>query len=194
MTDTRLPDTWLLDENVVGLSDPGFRLLCGLLMYGNRQLSDGFVPYRFLSTCYPTGTVSEAMISELTDHGFISVDPETKDVTVLDWAENGQTLAANQKRKREGDAARKRRQRARGHPERHAPTSHVTVTRDSDTEMSRSNVTGDSGGQATDKDKDGTATSEKEFLFGPTGEIVSSSKRDAMVANGSFPEEFSEVI
>jgi hypothetical protein len=91
MTDTRLPDKWLLNPDLDNLSHGAWRLFTRALMFCNQQGTDGEILALYMRHIYPWGEYSDyvqelAVIGwmEITDKGFV----------IPGWQEKGQSTAA----------------------------------------------------------------------------------------------------
>ena len=81
MTDTRLPEQWLLSPKMLELSDGAWRVFTNALMWCNSQGTDGDLPSRYVKYTYPTGDSSEYVLEllsvglfEKTENGFVLPD------------------------------------------------------------------------------------------------------------------------
>jgi len=107
MTDTRLPDRWLTDPVMDGLSDRAWRTFTGALMFSNGAGTDGAIVRRSLRLLHPDG-VDLATTDELVAVGLWE---RTSDgVQVQQWSKT-QSLAAAVERQREQNRQKVRRHR-----------------------------------------------------------------------------------
>jgi len=107
MTDTRLPDRWLTDPVMDGLSDRAWRTFTGSLMFSNGAGTDGAIVRRSLRLLHPDG-VDLATTDELVAVGLWE---RTSDgVQVQQWSKT-QSLAAAVERQREQNRQKVRRHR-----------------------------------------------------------------------------------
>ena len=124
MTDTRLPDPWLLKPDLDKLSDGAWRVLTRAFMFCNQQGTDGHIDALYMKYVYPFGP-SETFVAELeqinwlvkTEGGYL----------IPDWEAKGQTSAAQMELNRENSRlrARKSREKAKA-PQRPVVTGDVT--------------------------------------------------------------------
>lgn len=108
MTDTRLPDSWLLKPDLDRLSDGAWRVLTRALIFCNQQGTDGEIDALYMRYVYPFGP-SDTFLAELeeidwlvkTDRGYL----------IPDWEGKGQSTAAQVAAWRENARIRQRRSR-----------------------------------------------------------------------------------
>lgn len=154
MADTRLKDTWLLDEELCNLSDSAWRFFTLALMFCNSQGTDGKIRHgqmRFL----PVQPSPKDIVEVLSTGRMRRIDDGYQ---FEDWDGSlGQSTAAAVQAQREGNAARQREYRQRQKKGRSGVrvTSDVTdhVTRD----VTRPRRTGQEG-------QEGQASTEGEYL------------------------------
>jgi hypothetical protein len=91
MTDSRLPEQWLLNPKMLELSDGAWRVFTNALMWCNSQGTDGDLPARYVKYTYPTGDPSEYVL-ELLDVGLL--EQTEKGFMIPDWEGIGQSPAA----------------------------------------------------------------------------------------------------
>lgn len=92
MTDSRLPEQWLLNRDLDRLSDGAWRLFTRALMYCNSQGTDGKVDKVYFRYVYPWLDDPSPFIQEIVDVGWM-IWTETG-FTIPDWEGKGQTTAA----------------------------------------------------------------------------------------------------
>lgn len=125
MTDARLPGRWLMNMQMMALSDRAWRVFTAALMLGAEQGTDGIIPraaFRFLyPEDIPTSTLDELVAADLifrnSDGGF----------SVRDWTKT-QSAAAEVEHQRERNRAKTKAYRDRkktgdvtGHKPGHTP-------------------------------------------------------------------------
>lgn len=133
MTDTRLPDHWLLNPKLDRLSDGAWRVLTRTLMFCNQQGTDGEIESLYLHHVYPWGN-PEPFLQELINIGWLQKNENG--YSVPDWEGKGQATAAQVAAWRESARIRQRRSRER----KQTPQSQVVsgdVTRDVGQEQDR---------------------------------------------------------
>jgi len=124
MTDTRLPDKWLLNPTLDTLSDGAWRVLTRALIWCNQQGTDGDLPSMYMRYVYPWSDPSEYVL-ELLNIGWLE-ETETGFV-IPDWEGKGQSLAAHVEAKRETNRLRQQNHRAkRKSPQAESVTNDVT--------------------------------------------------------------------
>ena len=126
MTDSRLPEQWLLSPKMLELSDGAWRVFTNALMWCNSQGTDGDLPSRYVKYTYPTGDPSEYVL-ELLDVGLLK--QTEKGFEIPDWEGLGQSPASQVAAYREKNKLRQQKARER---KKTAETGTVTgdVTRD----------------------------------------------------------------
>ena len=108
MTDTRLPDKWLLNPALDKLSHGAWRLFTRALMFCNQQGTDGEIERLYMHHVYPWGDYSD-FVKELVRIGWMEI---TDDAFVIPgWEEKGQSSAAQVEHWRA--QSRERQQRSR---------------------------------------------------------------------------------
>lgn len=122
MTDTRLPDTWLLNPQLDKLSDGAWRALTRALMFCDQQGTDGELDELYLQHVYPYGTY-QGYLKELEQIDWLR-KTETGYV-IPDWEAKGQSLAAQVELWRANARERQRRSR-----ESKKKAQNATVTSD----------------------------------------------------------------
>lgn len=148
VVDARLPERWLLDERMYGLSDSAWRLFTGALMWCNQQQTDGVLTTRAYRFMYPD-VVTEDMVAELvseelwrtTSTGFV----------VADWTVT-QTAAADLAARREKSRRTTKESRAKA---QERPTSATTEAAEHVTEHVTGHLTGHVTGHDLGKDRPG---------------------------------------
>lgn len=137
MTDTRLPEQWLLSPKMLELSDGAWRVFTNALIWCNSQGTDGDLPARYVKYTYPGGDPSEYVL-ELLEVGLVE---ETENGFVIpDWVEMGQSPAAQVAAYRENSRLRQQKSRdKRRTPQAGSVTGDVTrdvgkATQGSDTQ------------------------------------------------------------
>jgi len=98
VTDARLPGRWLMNMQMMALSDRAWRVFTAALMLGAEQGTDGVVlkaAFRFL---YPAD-IPAATLDELAEAGLIERNPDGG-FTVLNWTKT-QSAAAEVEHQRE---------------------------------------------------------------------------------------------
>ena len=110
MTDTRLPDHWLLNPTLDKLSDGAWRVLTRTLMFCNQQGTDGEIESLYLRHIYPWGA-PEAFLQELVDIGWF--ERTEKGFLIPGWEEKGQATAAQVAVWRENNRLRQQKKRAK---------------------------------------------------------------------------------
>ena len=91
MTDTRLPDHWLLNPTLDKLSDGAWRVLTRTLMFCNQQGTDGEIESLYLRYVYPWAD-PEPFLQELLRSGWL--EKTEKGFLIPGWEAKGQTTAA----------------------------------------------------------------------------------------------------
>lgn len=135
MTDTRLPDSWLLKPDLDRLSDGAWRVLTRGLIFCNQQGTDGQIDALYMKYVYPFGPI-ETFVAELEEINWL-VKTEGG-YLIPDWEAKGQTTASQMELKRENNRLRQRKAREKAKtPERSPVTGNVT--RDFDESHSRQN-------------------------------------------------------
>lgn len=110
MTDTRLPDKWLLNPTLDSLSDGAWRVWTRALIWCNQQGTDGDIPSLYLRYIYPWSDPSEYLL-ELLNIGWLE---ETENgFAIPDWEGKGQSLAAHVTARRETNRLRQQNLRAK---------------------------------------------------------------------------------
>ena len=130
MTDSRLPDSWLLNPVLDKFSHEAWRLLTRALMFCNQQGTDGEIELLYLRHIWPWGD-SSPYVMELIESGWL--EQTDAGFVIPDWEDKGQSPASQVAVYRE--KARLRQQKSRTTKrasETRAVTSDVTrdVTRD----------------------------------------------------------------
>ena len=108
MTDTRLPDHWLLNPTLDKLSDGAWRVLTRALMWCNQQGTDGEIESLYMRYLYPFDDPSD-YLAELVDIGWL--ERTEKGFLIPDWEGKGQATAAQVATWRENARLRQRRSR-----------------------------------------------------------------------------------
>lgn len=108
VTDTRLPDHWLLNPTLDKLSDGAWRVLTRALMWCNQQGTDGEIESLYMRYLYPFDDPS-AYLEELVEIGWL--ERTEKGFLIPDWEGKGQATAAQVNTWRQN--ARLRQQRSR---------------------------------------------------------------------------------
>lgn len=126
MTDSRLPEQWLLSPKMLELSDAAWRVFTNALMWCNSQGTDGDLPSRYVKYTYPTGDPSEYVL-ELLEVGLLEQTEEG--FVIPDWEGLGQSPASQVAAYRENNKLRQQKAREK---KKTAQTGPVTgdVTRD----------------------------------------------------------------
>jgi hypothetical protein len=91
MTDTRLPDKWLLNPTLDKLSDGAWRVLTRALMFCNQQGTDGEIESVYMKYVYPWGDFS-SYADELVEIGWLV--PFENGFRIPGWEAKGQATAA----------------------------------------------------------------------------------------------------
>lgn len=122
MTWTRLSDSFADSPQILALSDAAFRLHVTMLVWCNKQLTDGRVPARAVSM-FSGGTDPTSLIRELTDAGlwFDMLDGSFN----IDWADQEKAEAVRERQ----SAGVKRQQKHRERQKRHAQGDHSLCER-----------------------------------------------------------------
>ena len=144
MTDSRLPDSWLLNPTLDKLSHEAWRFFTRALMYCNQQGTDGEIETLYLRYVWPYGDPSEHLL-ELMESGWL-VGTE-KGFLIPDWVAKGQSLASEVEAKRENN-----RLRQKNHRQKNKGPQNRSVTRD---------VTRDVGQDRRGQDTTGKANCEE---------------------------------
>ena len=108
MTDTRLPEQWLLHRDLDRLSHPAWRLLTRALMYCNSQGTDGEIDAMYLHHIFPWGNPTP-LLQEIEAIGWII--RTDKGYVIPDWESKGQSTAAQMAEYREKSRAKQRKYR-----------------------------------------------------------------------------------
>ena len=126
MTDTRLPDAWLLNPALDKFSHEAWRLFTRALMFCNQQGTDGEIESLYMRHIWPWGDPS-TYVFELIDSGWLQ--QTGKGFVIPDWEAKGQSPASQVAAYRE--KARLRQQKSRSN-KRGSHEASVTsdVTRD----------------------------------------------------------------
>ena len=130
MTDSRLPDSWLLNPVLDKFSHEAWRLLTRALMFCNQQGTDGEIESLYLRHIWPWGD-SSPYVMELIDSGWL--EQTDAGFVIPGWEDKGQSPASQVAVYREKARLRQQKSRTtRRAPETRAVTSDVTrdVTRD----------------------------------------------------------------
>lgn len=127
MTDARLPGRWLMNTQIMGLSDRAWRVFTSALMWSTEQGTDGAIPRIAMRLLHPEDIPAETL-DELEHAGLIQRDGEGG-MRVLDWGRT-QSTAAEIEQGREHARQRKRRQRERDAAKGHSGDVTRAVTRD----------------------------------------------------------------
>lgn len=124
MTDSRLPDSWLLNPVLDKFSHEAWRLFTRALMFCNQQGTDGEIESLYLRHIWPWGD-SSPFILELIDSGWL--EQTDAGFVIPGWEDKGQSPASQVAAYRE--KARIRQQKSRANKkasEMRAVTSDVT--------------------------------------------------------------------
>lgn len=140
VTDTRLPDSWLLNPTLDRLSHEGWRLLTRALMYCNQQGTDGEIETLHMRYVWPYGDPSEHVL-ELLETGWL-VETE-KGFLIPDWENKGQSPASQVLANKE-----KNRLRQQNHRQKNKALQSGTVTRDVTRDVGQDRRGQDTTGQA----------------------------------------------
>lgn len=122
MTDSRLPDSWLLNPTLDKLSHEAWRFFTRALMYCNQQGTDGEIETLYLRYVWPYGDPSEHLL-ELIESGWL-VETE-KGFLIPDWVGKNQSLASEVEANKENNRLRQKRSR-----EKKRASENRSVTRD----------------------------------------------------------------
>ena len=142
MTDTRLPEQWLLSPKMLELSDGAWRVFTNALMWCNSQGTDGDLPSRYVKYTYPTGDSSEYVL-ELLNVGLFE---ETENGFVLpDWVGMGQSPASQVAAYRENNRLRQQKSR-----EKKKTPQVESVTGDVTRDVGKAPQGSDTQGEASD--------------------------------------------
>lgn len=141
MTDTRLPEQWLLHRELDKLSHSAWRVLTRALMYCNSQGTDGEIEEIYLRHIYPWSDDPTPHLVEIVDIGWMI--RTSTGYLIPDWEKKGQTTAAEMAEAREKNRLKQRRTRDKNKALREAYVS--------------GDVPGDVG-QARLKDREGEAS------------------------------------
>lgn len=124
MTDTRLPEQWLLNRDLDKLSDPAWRVLTRAMIYCNSQGTDGEIDEIYLHHIYPWGD-PRPYLEEIVAIGWMV--PTRSGYLILDWEAKGQSTAAQMAEYREKSKLKQQRYRDKNKALRAVPvTGHVT--------------------------------------------------------------------
>lgn len=128
MTDSRLPDRWLMNPKMRELSDTDWRVFTWGLMQSNNQQTDGFIPASALVLLHPDGKQPESY-KRLCAVGLW--EQVANGYQVCDWAET-QTLSSDLIRRRINNRERQKNKRERDSTKPESRVSPVTrdITRD----------------------------------------------------------------
>lgn len=140
MTDSRLPDSWLLNPVLDKFSHEAWRLLTRALMFCNQQGTDGEIESLYLRHIWPWGD-SSPYVMELIDSGWL--EQTDAGFVIPGWEDKGQSPASQVAVYRE--KARLRQQKSR------------TTRRAAETRAVTSDVTRDVGQERTGQDTTGQA-------------------------------------
>jgi hypothetical protein len=140
MTDTRLPDSWLLNPTLDRLSHEGWRLFTRALMYCNQQGTDGEIETLHMRYVWPYGDPSEYVL-ELLETGWL-VETE-KGFLIPDWVNKGQSPASQVLANKE-----KNRLRQQNHRQKNKASQSGPVTRDVTRDVGQDRTGQDTTGQA----------------------------------------------
>lgn len=141
MTDTRLPEQWLMHRELDKLSHPAWRVLTRALMYCNSQGTDGEIEEIYLRHIYPWSDDPTPHLVEIVEIGWMI--RTTTGYLIPDWEKKGQTTAAEMAEAREKNRLKQQR------------------TRDKNKALREAHVPGDvpgDVGQARLKDRQGEAS------------------------------------
>ena len=141
MTDSRLPDSWLLNPALDKFSHEAWRLFTRALMFCNQQGTDGEIDTLYMRHIWPWGD-SSPYVLELIDSGWL--EQTEAGFVIPDWEDKGQSPAAQVAAYRA--KARLRQQKSRSN--RKTPEA-GPVTRD---------VTRDVGQERSGQDRSGQAS------------------------------------
>lgn len=108
MTDTRLPDAWLINPTLDKLSHGAWRLFTRALMFCNQQGTDGQIEEVCMRYIYPWGDWSD-FVKELIEIGWM--ERTEFGFVIPGWEEKGQSTAAQVELYRENSRERQRRSR-----------------------------------------------------------------------------------
>ena len=122
MTDSRLPDSWLLNPTLDKLSHEAWRFFTRALMYCNQQGTDGEIETLYLRYVWPYGDPSEHLL-ELLESGWL-VETENG-FLIPEWVAKGQSLASEVEANKENNRLRQKRSR-----EKKRASENRSVTRD----------------------------------------------------------------
>ena len=109
MTDSRLPEQWLLNRDLDRLSDGAWRLFTRALMYCNSQGTDGQIDNIYLRYIYPWLEDPLPLIQEIVDVGWM-IRTESG-FAIPDWEGKGQTTAAQMAEYKEKNRLKQQRTR-----------------------------------------------------------------------------------
>lgn len=124
MTDTRLPEQWLLNRDLDKLSDPAWRVLTRAMIYCNSQGTDGEIDEIYLHHIYPWAD-PRPYLEEIIVIGWMV--PTRSGYLILDWEAKGQSTAAQMAEYREKSKLKQQRYRDKNKALRAVPvTGHVT--------------------------------------------------------------------
>ncbi len=142
MTDTRLPEQWLMNPKMHELSDGSWRVFTNALMWCNSQGTDGELPSRYVKYTYPSGDPSEYVL-ELLDVGLF--EQTEKGFVIPDWVGIGQSPAAQVAAYRESSRLRQQKLREK----KRAPQA-GSVTGDVTRDVGKATQGSDTQGEASD--------------------------------------------
>lgn len=140
MTDTRLPDHWLLNPTLDKFSHEAWRLFTRALMYCNQQGTDGEIETLYMKYVWPYGDPSEHVL-ELLETGWLM--GTERGFVIPDWEGKGQSPASQVLAYKEN--ARLRQQKSR------------EKRKSSDSEAVTSDVARDVGQARSGQDRSGQA-------------------------------------
>jgi hypothetical protein len=142
MTDTRLPEQWLLSPKMLELSDGAWRVFTNALMWCNSQGTDGDLPSRYVKYTYPTGDSSEYVLELLS----VGLFEKTENGFVLpDWVGMGQSPASQVAAYRENNRLRQQKLR-----EKKKTPQVESVTGDVTRDVGKAPQGSDTQGEASD--------------------------------------------
>lgn len=111
MTDTRLPEQWLLNQDLDKLSDTAWRIFTRALMYCNSQGTDGRVDHLYLRYVHLGEDDPTPYLDEIVRIGWM-VRTESG-YSIPDWEGKGQSTAAQMAEYREKNRLKAQRSRNR---------------------------------------------------------------------------------
>ena len=109
MTDSRLPDSWLLNPTLDSFSDGAWRLFTRALMFCNQQGTDGDIKSLYMRHIWPWDE-PEPYVSELVHSGWLEQTPTG--FRIPDWEDKGQSPASQVAEYREKARLRKHKYRS----------------------------------------------------------------------------------